>query len=182
MNHVHQQLDERRFAGAVVPDEGKDSPAGNGHRERMESLSGAVALGKGVGLDGRGQARSCGHSGAGSRLVGEIRRQLEASTIGATNNVQRSPASALTHHSVERKFAASVLRLGHGECRCGRGNTHNLATIGADGFLWSAKAGDEIAKRCHNSKAPGEMGSVELSTVVHTGLEVVGNNRVVRVA
>jgi hypothetical protein len=51
-------------------------------------------------------------------------------------------------------------------CGCG-GRTYNLAAVGADGLLGGSQAGNEITEGWHlGSKAPGEMGPVELSTTV----------------
>jgi len=77
-------------------------------------------------------------------------------------------------YGVERELAAAVLRLRYGEGGCDRGGAHDLAAVGTDRFLGRAEAGDKVAKRCHDSKAPGEMGSVELSTIVHSWLELRG--------
>ncbi len=49
VNHVHQELDERGFAGAVVADERENGAAGHGEGERMEGLGARDSLWPGRG-------------------------------------------------------------------------------------------------------------------------------------
>ncbi len=76
-------------------------------------------------------------------------------------------------YGVEGELAAAMLGLGHGQGGCDGGGADDLTAVGADGLGRGSKAGDEIAKGWHRgSNSPDQMGSIELSAAVHTGLEL----------